>query len=231
MLYVRKGMFSSPNVASAEELNREFNRAVDSLSRIDHMMISEQALDRDNFLKPYESTRSPSSTHNIGYAIGGGAPTQGLFQVSKVTAASNLVDFDEYGNRVMVDLRDGTVATASLSPRLELSFYLADYAKVIIVGCCQYTSSYGGVTHPDFVDLRLQMVVNGTRGRLEQRGVEGDGHGRVQCGLSVLDSVVLPGGTHKIGLSVSEGLDSASVAGGLQGEITKATIAAIGLYR
>jgi len=226
MLYVKKGMFASPNVASAEELNREFNRAVDSVSRIDHMMISEQALDRDNFLKPYESTRSPSSTHNIAYAIGGGS-AQTLFQVSNVSGANNLVDFDDYGERVMVDVRDGSAS----NDRMELSFYLADYAKVIIVGCCQYTSSYPGVTHPDFVDLRLQVVVNGTRGSIEQRAIEGDGYGKVQCGLSILDSVVLPGGTHKIGLSVSEGLDEASVTGGLQGEITKATISAIGLYR
>jgi len=230
MLYVKKGMFASPNVASAEELNREFNRAVDSVSRIDHMMIFPSSLSRDNFLKPYESTRAPSSTHNIAYAIGGGS-AQTLFQVSKVTGAGNLVDFNEYGNRVLVDLRDGTLAVASQSPRMELNFYLADYAKVIIVGCCQYTSSYPGVTHPDFVDLRLQVVVNGTRGSIEQRAIEGDGYGKVQCGLSILDSVVLPGGTHRIGLAVSEGMDEASVTGGLQGEITKATISAIGLYR
>ena len=233
MLYVRKGLFSETNVASADALSSEFNRAVDSVSMIDHMMIVESALDRDNFCKPYESTRAPSSTHKVVYTVGGGVASSDLFRVSRDAGGQDLVRFSEGGSGAAMEVKDGSLFP-STAPALALDLYLADYAKVLVVANCQYEGPLSPpAPDPQFADLEMRVVVNGSPGRRGYKGIEAGGFGRVMCALSILDSFELPGGNHRITLSVSERLDDASktASPSSEGIITKATIGAVGLYR
>jgi len=220
MLYVRKGLFSSGNAASGDELTREFYRAADSISSIDHMMIKDASVDRNNFVSPSVSTRAPSSTHRVTYTPGGGAAGV-LNQASAVTGANPLADFADVGNATFLDVTDGTAAENPL----RLNIFLADVAKVLVCLSCQYVA--GNAPQPNFITVDVQMLMDGEGGRLRSFSTENNGFYQPTSGLSLVDSFTLPPGDHVIRARARERSDP----DGSNGVITAMTLSAVGFYR
>lgn len=232
MLYVRKGMFGTGlglgnrNVASAAELTKEFYRAADSISEIDHLMIGGGALDRDNFSHPAESSRAPSATHTIQYTSGGGVTGAVLQTTSAISAPSNLVEFGDVGNGIYTPVLDGTAAPSSA---LELNIFLSDAATVLISATCQYSA--GGTT--DHLMVEAKITVNGSGGRARCFSTEIGGLPiTANAGLSLIDTWTLPGGNHVIGMQARQFVSPVPTAvAPTLARITAATISAVGFYR
>ena len=227
MLYVRKGLFGTGNIASAEEVNREFNRAADSMSEVDHMMVMDGAITHTNIAKPYESTRGISSTHSVTYATPTSPFSASLNRVSAVGLIPNApVDFSDAGSGAWINVSDGAGET------LALPVFLSDIAKVVVLATVQYLGG-AGVTNPDTVDVSMNVMINGEPGLYCRYGADILGQYQLQTGLSVLDVFTLPAGSHSITARVRESVDATSKAAipSSSGSITAITIAAVGLYR
>ena len=224
MLYVRKGIFEEYGVASAEELNREFNRAADSVSKIDHMMIAEGSVGKTQFVKPYESTRAPSSTHEIVYA----EPAAGIPATAVLCSASAvgapLMDLADVGPNSFMN----AVNSATSQP-IQVGIHLADIADVLISISCQYVQ--GAPNPADYLIADLQSVVNGEGSHMRTFGNYTGFYVDHYIGLSLMNSIKLPAGDHIISARVRNRLEDSSGGPATPGTITAMSIFAAGFYR
>jgi hypothetical protein len=224
MLYVRKGLFEGGSVASADELNREFNRAADSISKIDHMMILEGTVGKLNFLKPYESTRAPSATHLVTYAEPPATPASSVLYSASAVGAPTLMDLNDAGINAWAN-----ALTAAGNP-LEVNIRLADIADVLISISCQYFNDGSVLGPPVYLSVSLQSLVNGTGGVTRTFGNHVGPIIGKYIGLSLMNTVRLPAGDHTISARVRSRA-SEGVATEDKGEVRAMSIFAAGLYR
>lgn len=194
MLYAPRTVFASSQIADADELMREFNRAERAVTTLDQNNLADSQITTAMAVLPSESTEALALTHSGGSLL-------------RVDGSGSFSFPTPSENSTWTLIEDGA------GDPLELEFTTYVGARVHIIGSFQLGAVSTGT--PDDWRWTTRLYIDGQPGAAQATASMTDGHTVFKTNVLVREHMFLPAGTHRVTMRTRDWRSSVGSAAGI----------------